>query len=46
MMKLILLILVVVLGGCASMPCTYDGKLVSKADAERMKSLGMNVVCP
>lgn len=25
--------------------CTYHGKAVSKADAERMKALGMDVQC-
>lgn len=35
----------VFLAGCA-MPCTYRGKAVPKADAERMKALGMDVVCP
>lgn len=34
-----------ILSGC-SLPCTYQGKAVPKADAERMRALGMDVVCP
>lgn len=33
------------LAGC-SLPCTYHGKAVPRADADRMKSMGMDVVCP
>lgn len=33
------------LAGC-SLPCAYQGKAVPKADAERMRALGMDVVCP
>lgn len=33
------------LSGC-SLPCTYHGKAVPRADAERMRGLGMDVVCP
>lgn len=35
----------VMLAGCA-LPCTYRGKAVPKQDAERMRNLGMDVVCP
>lgn len=34
--------LFIVLGGC----CTYHGKAVSKAEAARMKAMGMDVRCP
>ena len=43
-MKLTLLLIAVIFTGCAA-PCTYQGKLVPRADAERMKALGMNVQC-
>jgi len=45
MIKISVLILLVLLAGC-SLPCTYRGKAVPRADAERMKSMGMDVVCP
>lgn len=33
-----------ILVGCSA-PCTYQGKAVPRADAERMRSLGMDVDC-
>lgn len=33
------------LAGCTA-PCFYQGKAVPRADAERMRSLGMDVDCP
>lgn len=37
--------IMIAFSGC-SLPCTYQGKAVPRADAERMKSMGMDVVCP
>lgn len=45
-MKIAIVVLcAALLAGC-SLPCTYHGKAVPKADAERMKAAGMDVVCP
>lgn len=46
MMKLILILIGLLLGSGCSLPCTYHGKAVPKADAERMRAAGMDVVCP
>lgn len=35
----------ILLSGC-SLPCTYQGKPVPAADAQRMRDLGMDVECP
>lgn len=43
--KHLLVVALLALSGC-SLPCTYRGKAVPRADAERMRALGMEVVCP
>lgn len=45
MKRLLVLIALASLAGCA-VPCQYHGKAVPRADGERMKDLGMDVVCP
>lgn len=44
-MMLYLFLFVLMFSGCVP-PCTYHGKPVPKADAEFMKSLGMQLDCP
>ena len=42
---LAIVVLSATLVGC-SLPCTYNGKAVPRADADRMRSMGMDVTCP
>ncbi len=44
-MRYAIALILLILAGCA-LPCTYNGKAVPKADAQRMRDLGMEVVCP
>lgn len=47
MVLLVILVMVLLILSCAgSGPCIYDGKLVPRSDALRMKNLGMAVSCP